>query len=247
MKMLIDIAAAELLSTGTLSKTGGMYQIAKLTVAHLDAITALHETVHEDLPTDKKSFLMSRDVSAFERHLNDGNIILGCAHEGRLIAQGLMTLPDAEHQSELMTDMLLPPPPESAAVLGAMTVHPDYRGNRLQDVMLAARASLADTMERSDIISSADIGNMPSWKNLLKKGLKINTIGYRKDGTSRYIFHARTENLLNRTRRTPPKGTGRTRTIECPYSAIDTQKILLCQGYQGTAFNQATGMIEFRL
>jgi len=245
--MRIDITTAELLSTGLLPKTGSAYQIAKLSRTHLGAITALHETVYAELPEDKKSFLMSRDTGAFERHLTQGNIILGCLHAGRLIAQGLMTLPDDQHKSELMIDMQQPPAPESAAVLGSMIVHPDYRGNHLQDAMLAARTALAYTMDRADIISSADIGNMPSWKNLLKKGLKINTIGYRKDGTSRYIFHGRTEVLLNKNRRTPYNGTGRTRAIECPYSAIDTQKVLLCQGYQGTAFNAATGMIEFRL
>jgi hypothetical protein len=196
MDTAIDITAVEVLRRGSLPKTGGAYQIVKLSAANIAAITALHKAVHAELPEEKKCFLMSKDSTTFQKHLDRGNVILGCIHEGQLIAQSLMTLPEAGQPHELINDMISPPKPENAVILGGMVVHPDYRGNHLQNVMLEARISLASAMGRNDIISSADIGNVTSWRNLLEKGLEINTIGARKDGTLRYIFCGKAEALL---------------------------------------------------
>jgi len=242
----MDVTADNLLKTGTLPKTGGAYQIIKLSADHLDAVTALHKAVHADLPDDKKSFLMSKDATTFQKHLDRGNVILGCVYEGRLIAQSLMTLPDAQHQSELLNDMIAPPRPENTAILGGMVVHPDYRGNGLQKIMLAARISLAHAIGRKDIVSSADIGNMASWQNLLRKGLEIDAIGARKDGTLRYIFYGKTEELLKE-KHTHANEENTIALIECSRAAIGAQKRLLRKGYKGTGFDAGQETIKFSL
>lgn len=245
MSTEFDLRHAHILKQGVLPKTGEGYALVLLGIEHIDHIVRLQEEVFEPLKNLTGMFLMERDRKYFEKHFALGNPTVGIVHNGRLIAQSLLTLPSAAFPDTSISDMKLPSALEDVIVFNGSIVHPDYRGNGLQSVMTEARLEVALKNERRHLVSDALIENHHSWITLLKAGFNIHSIGHDpSDNTSYYNLHLDSAPHKGQLTSAFNEKSG-LKKVECHKDDIARQKKLLSLGYKGISFDSGKGSFTF--
>ena len=125
----------------------------------------------------------------FTEHLGARGRILGAFDRGRLIAYGVLGLPNPGGYN-LGRDLGLPQG-ELARVahLAGAAVHPDWRGRGLQRRLTAERLRLAKSFARAHVISTVSPFNYCSWRNLVAHGLLVRRLASKYGGHLRYVLH----------------------------------------------------------
>lgn len=239
---------AFVLHQGTFAKTSESYEVTMQTIDNLDEITRLHQEIFDRLEEHEKPYLIERDKSYFENHFEQGHVVVGVVHNGRLVAQALMTLPSEEYPYTGMTDMNMSSLPlEKIAVLNGAIVHPDYRGNSLQTVLTEARIKLAEMRGREHLVSEVAVNNRFSWSTLLKSGLSIHSLGTDSDdGTQLYNLHIRANDRGTVHKlRNEFNHNSRRNIVSCSQNNLEAQQILISLGYRGVANDIAGQTIQF--
>jgi GNAT superfamily N-acetyltransferase len=158
----------------------------ELWLDHLDEILALHDLVHEHMPT---AGLFARETPEFfKRHLEAEGRIFGFRDRGGLKAYGLLGLPTG---SDYNFGAWAGLPAEAHGRVGqidGIAVHPEYRGHGLHKVMIKQRILTALDHKRDLIYSTAAPANLNSLSNLLETGFVIVTLKPLFGGHDRYIL-----------------------------------------------------------
>ncbi len=235
---LIDITV---LRTDRLEKTGEQYALVSLSAQNIDQILALKDIAFDNLGAGEKTYLAdNKDRDFFESHFAVGNEVLGIVHDGHLIAQAIIVNPTpANPETGLAIEV--DAPIDSIAVLQGAIVHPDYRGNHLQGVLVDERIAMAERNGRTEIFSEVALNNSFSWFVLMKKGLHIESTGISPHtGAEVYVMRGK-----------PPalhltfNGSAEDKR-QCPQLDIAQQKDLLAAGYKGTGFDPAGKTLTFQ-
>lgn len=237
-----------ILRSGTLPKQEGEYALVLQFQENMNDILALQDVVIQSLTAEEKNYVLPKSQAFFERHLSQGNTVLGIVHNGQLIAQSIILNPTAENPKTGMVDMALNAGPEKITVLQGVLVHPDYRGNKLMSVMVDEWLSLAAQEGRVHAIAEVTTDNYYSWSVFLKEGLSIHSLGVDPtDGTEVYNMHAHVSNLIEK--RLSPEFNSRSAKqpdVLCPREDIAQQKQLTSEGYKGTVYNSKTDHFGFQ-
>lgn len=245
MSKELNLNNIQVFKTGTLPKSGEEYVLVLQTPANIDQIAAFHAEVFNTLTEDEKHFLIQRDEGYFERHFENGNVVLDVLHNGKIIAQSLMTVPTQENPATGMIDVKLPAAIDKIAILNGSVVHPDYRGQRLQAILTEARLELAQQLGRTHILSEVAVGNQFSWSTLLKEGMKIHSIGQdTHDNAHVYNMHLDMEAQKGKLK-AGFNASARKKFIPCSQFNIEAQQILLSLGYHGEALDTSKQSILF--
>jgi hypothetical protein len=244
----IDFKTAKIIKTDSLKKSGEQFALVSLSIRNIDAILALQDIIFDNLPEKQQSFILRKSREFFEGHLAAGNIVLGIVHNGQLVAQSVIVNPTENNPKTGMVDMALDAKLDKVTIIQGVAVHPDYRGNNLHLAMIGAWHDIAREQKRTHILGEVAVDNHYSWSNALKEGRQIHSIGVDpSDGTQVYNMHAKLSAVdKNRLKADFNKASAKN-SVQCPHNDIEKQKKLLAEGYKGVRFDQASGMIEFKL
>jgi len=236
----IDLNGTEVLRTGQLKKIHEEYSVVALSARHIDQILALKEVAFAHLRDGEQVYLANnKDRIFFEEHFSAGDAVIGIVHNGRLIAQGIIVNPTpARPETGIAIEMDVPI--ETVAVLQGAIVHPDYRGNNLQAVLIDERIDVSVRNGRMEIFSEVALGNSFSWGVLMKKGLHIESTGISPyTGAEVYVLRGHISRLRQ------PRKLRAKDSCACPLTDVEQQKELLAAGYKGTQFDPAEKIITF--
>jgi len=150
----------------------------------LDAVIALHRQVLATMPP---ALLAAESDAFFADHAARVGRILGLFAEGGLIAYGVLGLPGPGDPS-FADDLELPAADRArVAHIDGVSVRPEWRGNRLQRVLIGWRIDEAAAAGRSLIVTTVAPGNVASLRNALGEGLTVRALR-QKFGGWRYLL-----------------------------------------------------------
>jgi ribosomal protein S18 acetylase RimI-like enzyme len=242
----MDMHKDKFIKTGTLKKTGGAYTLFLQTPGNINAILGLQDKVFDGLTAEEQAFLLRKNRQFFEGHFHGDNLVLGVMHEGKLIAQSIVTNPSAASPKTGMTDMALDVPSDKVTVLQGVVVDPEYRGNSLMTIMVDAWLAIAKEQGRTTAIAEVAVDNFYSWTVFMKEGLAIQSIGTDPaDGTEVYNLSAKVAPLIRKRLKGDFNKAAKKHTVDVPQADIAAQKKLLLQGYKGVDFDHANMNIKF--
>jgi hypothetical protein len=235
------------LSTGTLNKGGGTYEVVLQTAKDIPQIISLQDTVYDTLPEEQKTFMLRKKPEALEAHFASGSLAVGIVHNGTLIGQGRLGLPSQDYKSVRGTaNFMQGAALQTIAILEGMLVHPGYRGNNLMSIMVDARLGLAQAAGRENAVTESSVDNPHSWSVLLKEGLKIRAIDVDpEDGTMLYYMHARVTPLMEQRAKGAFAQAAAHPVINVPAKDLQAQKSLLSQGFKGVSYDAKNRSIGF--
>lgn len=239
MGTTINLSDTNALKTGRFKKTGEEYSLVLLAASHIDHILGLQNIAFSHLTENEKFYLANKDRNFFENHFAVGNETLGIVHKGHLIAQAIIVNP-TQASPKTGIDLEIDVPLETVAVLQGAIVHPDYRGNQLQGVLIEERLAVSQKNGRMEILSEVAIGNSFSWSALLRKGLHIESIGQSPfTGAEVYVLRAHLASLGKLLK------SGGTKVV-CAQTDLAKQKELLANGYKGATYDPVHRTITFQ-
>lgn len=153
----------------------------------LDDIVNMHQLVVSALP---HPHVFRQDTRAFiEQHLGKRGWTVGVFVCGRLIAYAAISFPDGEADN-LGSDLPLPEAElRYVAHYDGSAVHPDYRGNRFQQMMTDARHQCALLHGRYHILGTVSPLNPASLRNFLEMGCRVRNLKTKYGGMLRLIIH----------------------------------------------------------
>jgi hypothetical protein len=236
----IDLNETAVHRTGRLKKTGEEYLLVSLSAQHIDQILALKELAFAHLGERERVYLANnKDRVFFEDHFSAGNAVIGIVHDSRLIAQAIIVNPTAA-RPETGIDIEMDVPIETVAVLQGAIVHPDYRGNNLQAVLVDERIAVSERNGRTEVFAEVALGNSFSWGVLMQKGLHIESTGISPyTGAEVYVLRGHVPSLRGQRQGAVND------CIVCQLTDVDQQKELLAAGYRGTRFNADEKTLTF--
>ncbi|MFO7819473.1 MAG: hypothetical protein R6V17_04470 [Halanaerobacter sp.] len=164
------------------------YKMHLLGASDLEAVVELQDIVVKDLEED--SLYNSFAPSDLAELLGAKGVTIGTVVDGQLIAFCAILFPGLE-DNNLGWDLELPQEKLSeVAHLELVAVHPQYRGNSLQEKMtlkVVAEAKKRRTMRY--LCETAAPTNYPSVKSTLRAGLVIVKLKLKYHQWQRYIFY----------------------------------------------------------
>ena len=211
------------------------YQMSFLDGSHLDQVMALQSAVYDSLDDEQKFVPDPREFYE-KRALVDGKgMMIGVFVEKTMIAARSVSFPGlTEHNLGLELDL----PEEDlkkAGILESSMVLPEYRGNRLQGLML--KPTMNELVERgcSLVLCTISPFNYPSLKNVMDAGLLIRDLKARGG-----IYNGKLRFLLALDLRMEHKLVFRD-TCTVQNTDITVQKSLLTLGLAGYALKKLPG------
>ncbi len=191
----------------------------RLGEADLEAVIALHRLVLAGTP----AHLLAAETDAFfADHMARIGRILGLFAEGKMIAYAVLGLPGPGDPS-LADDLGWTAERARVAHIDGISVLPEWRGNRLQRVLIAWRLREAAAAGRSLVITTVAPGNTASLRNALAEGLTIHALR-QKYGGWRYLMACDLRSPV-----VPPPGDG----CWVDVTDVETQSRLLAAGAVG--------------
>ncbi|MBS1164045.1 MAG: hypothetical protein H6R00_70 [Proteobacteria bacterium] len=164
---------------GTLVRRDGVacapirYEGRWLPAGDVGAVIYLHHAVRDMVAPE----LLCRETDAFfVEHCGSCGRILGLFVEERLIAYGVLGLPEPHQESFADGFDLSAIERAGVATIDGASVAPEWRGNGLQRVLIAARLAGARAAGRKIAVSTVAPGNVPSLRNLLCSDMTVRAL-----------------------------------------------------------------------
>lgn len=232
------------LEHGTLPRNGRPYHVQLLDDTHLGDVLRLQQKVFDDLPDDKKAYILPKDRKFFAGLAQKGHAMLGIFSGGKLIAQSIIINPSQKHPETGMVDMPPMGRPDTMTVLEGVLVDAAHRGNKLMHKMVKHWLDIAHHNGRKHAIAEIATENMPSWSVFLDEGLTLHSIGTDPDdGTKLYNAHETIPNI----RKKRLTGTFNSHAAKswkvCKPGHLRSQKMLMKRGYKGVAYDKKRGKL----
>lgn len=228
----------EVIYEGTIN--GGVaVQVMPLTITHLDKILQLQELVLESLV--KKEFLAPLTREEFTYIIEGNGLIVGAFAGEKLIAFRALLVPPMDDEHLGLDIGLAEAELPNVIYQEISNVHPDYRGNRLQQKLAnLIMTKLAKTNHTYTYICATVAPlNIPSLKDKFSQGMEVAALKEKYGGKLRYIFVKRLDGADEQ------KGT---ETVSVKMSDITAQQSLLAEGWRGIRMVEQNGeyWVEYR-
>lgn len=212
------------------------YEMRFVREDELDEVYQLHRLVVDGL---KHPHIFRPDSREFmAQHIERRGRTVGTFCGGRLAAYAAISFPDGDPDN-LGRDLPLPDAELThLADYDGSAVHPDFRGNRLQQRMTHIRHRYALAHDRYHILGTVSPLNPVSLSNFIGLGCRVKNLKTKYDGMQRFIIHL---DLRDPTGAKLDQNT----VVDVPLSQIDRHEVLLKQGFQG--FRVVPGVVEAHL
>lgn len=197
-------------------------KIKLLSLEHLDEVVRLNRQIYELLPN--KEILSLDSYQEMYDDLNKDGVIIGVFNdEDKLVAYRYASFPGLEDRN-LAYDFDFPVELEKVCQLETTIVHPDYRGNNLQDRLVKIMIKIAKDRGYTDLTCTVSPFNYYSINNIMKSGLKVRALKKKYKDLLRFVLHGKIEaydygNKLD--------------LVNIHMEDIDKQQVLLKNGYIG--------------
>ncbi|GIN90285.1 hypothetical protein J22TS1_13360 [Siminovitchia terrae] len=209
------------------------YQVRRLSTSDIAQILAMQDIVVQTL--ENKDILQPLSFEEFQ-FITDGNgILIGAFADQKLIAFRALLVPSVDADDHLGLDIGLQKNELQDVIYQEISnVHPDYRGNRLQQQLaqLIMQELSKEEQTYKYICATVMPFNIPSLKDKFSQGMMITALKEKYEGRLRYVFY---------------KQLGKdvkcewTETTELAMSDIKSQQILLQKGWRGFKMDKREG------
>ncbi|MCW2242989.1 GNAT family N-acetyltransferase [Azospirillum canadense] len=163
------------------------YRLRFLGTDDLPALEAFRSFIFDQLPDIDAYFPETPEFAGL--HLGERGVILGLEAEGRLIGCAILGLPQPGMPA-FVEDLPQPRPAVTAtAHMASCMIHPDFRGNGLQRLLVAMRTLHALGAGRTQLFSRVALSNPLSLSNLLAGGFVVRRVLTMHSGRLRYLLH----------------------------------------------------------
>lgn len=171
--------------SGNLKKAKKGYKMAVLESDHLKPILALQELITSMLPKD--IFVPDSDETLARSFLND-DLLLGVFVDDSLIAYRYISFP-GESENNLGIDAGVKKKHlDKVATFETSIVHPQYRGNKLQAIMMKKGLEIVKERGARYAVSTVSPKNPYSLKNLIDSGFRVVATKIKYGGVERHIM-----------------------------------------------------------
>ena len=234
---------------GRISKINGMkvakkprFVIRSLSRNDVKAMSKLSATIYAHLNKGEECFIHKHDEDYYNRVFDNKNInYIGVFVSGQLVGMSYVHVID--NQKALNNELPNSPinffdekPNMLAASLGADCVHPKYRGNNLNQLMIQYRLNLAYQKGCTDAFSIIDRSNHWNMPPYFSNGFKMFASAIDpSDGGEIALMH----HNINGKHQTRNKG------ICIRYNNFEHIDMLLQHGFVGNSYNQNNKTINF--
>ena len=234
---------------GRLSKIGGVVQdqqphfvIRPLNRDDAKEMGNLSATIYQHLSKGEECFIHKHDQEYYNNIFDDGNMhYIGVFAGTKLIGMSYIRLCNDQKSLDdeipnSPTDFFSRDDFNLAAALGADSVHPDYRGNRLNQIMIQCRLEYAKEFGCSGAFSIIDRNNRWNMPPYFNNGFHMfaATVDPSDGGQIALLHH-------NMKEEKDKSNNG----IRIPYNRFDLIDGLLDKGYIGSGFESDSGYIKF--
>ena len=234
---------------GRLSKISGVKQdlqphfvIRPLNRDDAKEMGDLSATIYKHLSKGEECFIHKHDQEYYNNVFDDGNVhYIGVFAGTKLIGMSYIRLCNDKKSLDdeipnSPTDFFSREDFNLAATLGADSVHPDYRGNHLNQIMIQCRLEYAKEFGCSGAFSIIDRNNRWNMSPYFNNGFHMYaaTIDPSDGGKIALLHH----NMKDKKSRL-------THGIRIPFNRFDLIDNLLDKGYIGSGFESDSGFIKF--
>lgn len=168
-------------------------RIEILSAHQLDEVLKLNRHVYELLPN--KQILSLDTYEEMYEDLHKGGVILGVFNdENSLVAYRYASFPGLEDRN-LAYDFDIPIELEKVCQLETTIVHPDYRGNNLQDRLVKIMVGIARDRGYTDLTCTVSPYNYHSLNNIMKNGLKVRALKSKYQDLIRFVLHGKVDDF----------------------------------------------------
>ncbi|MBI1327290.1 MAG: hypothetical protein GC136_06565 [Alphaproteobacteria bacterium] len=234
-----------MITSGTLAKSGKAYRLVYAQIPDTPVLAALHEYVIASLPAEEKTFMLPKPESFFEYHLQQGagNAVISAYIEERLVAKSIILHPHESYAYRPLEGTPLPPQGlSSVSVMQGTSVHPEYRGNGLMQIMVKAWQKHAADHNRDYLIAEIETRNVYSLKNFLDEGLSIVSAGYDPlDNAPVSIGYKKRSKFAVATHLNIPTSD----EIWCDVQDVERIQQLVAAGYKGISCDIKAGQVKY--
>lgn len=210
------------------------YEVRLLKTDDIEQVLTLQEIVIQTL--ENKAILQPLTYNEF-RYITDGNgILIGAFADQKLIAFRALLVPPVDEEGHLGLDIGIQKADLRDVIYQEISnVHPDYRGNRLQQKLAHLIMKELENQDQSFKYVCATVMpfNIPSLKDKLAQGMLIAALKEKYEGRLRYIFYKYLGDEA-------PQNWGQTKSL--PMSDIKGQQELLQQGWRGFRMEKRDGI-----
>lgn len=156
---------------------------------HLDEVLKLNKLIYELLAN--REILSTDTYEEMYQDLHKGAVVLGVFDDKHtLLAYRYSSFPGLETRN-LAYDFDYPVELDKVCQLEATIVHPDYRGNNLQNKLVNIMIDIAADRGYTDLTSTVSPYNYHSLYNIMKNGLKIRALKRKYDNLLRFVLHGK--------------------------------------------------------
>lgn len=164
-------------------------KIEILSHEHLDEVLKLNRLVYELLPN--KQILSLDTYDEMYEDINKGGVVIGVFNdEEKLVAYRYASFPGLEDRN-LGYDLDFPIELEKVCQLETTIVHPDYRGNNLQDRLVKIMIGIARERGYTDLTCTVSPYNYHSLNNIMKNRLKVRALKSKYQDLIRFVLHGK--------------------------------------------------------
>lgn len=203
------------------------YRIELLSIEHLDAVLKLNRFIYSLLP-NKQILALDTHEEMYE-NLHKGGFVIGVFDDKDiLVAYRYASFPGLEDRN-LAYDFDFPVELEKVCQLETTIVHPDFRGNNLQDRLAKMTIGIAADRGYTDLTCTVSPYNYHSLKNIMKSGLKIRALKNKYADLIRFVLHGKIHDF---------DYGKKVDTINLSMEDLDKQIDLLKNGYIGFELNE---------
>jgi len=214
---------------GTLKQNEQRFQIAPLSLEHIQQILSLQHVVIETL--ENKDSLQPLTLEEYQYILNGNGLIIGAFVDQELIAFRALLVPPIDNE-HLGFDIGLTEDDLDRVIYQEISnVHPKCRGNGMQKILAKV---LMEQLTRTDskydyVCCTVAPFNIPSLKDKFAQGMEIAALKEKYGGNMRYVF-------VKELRENEKKERKDIKSIAM--SDIAGQQVLLVEGYRGYEMEQ---------
>jgi GNAT superfamily N-acetyltransferase len=150
----------------------------------------LHKFVVDSLPPEEKEFLLHKTPGYFKDMQSNSGLTFGVKLGNKLIAKSIVSLPQNDDEDNGVKGLRLKIPNDEMAVFESDTVHPDYQGHGLAQLMHVHRKKCAWELGRKHLLAQIHFKNIKNSHIYTKRGMVLtDALLYPDDNAPIFYFH----------------------------------------------------------